>query len=142
VAEGVRLHINTFGLEDKFALFTDVQAKAAMRGAMTRIGTRGKALVKAKTPVKSGQSRAGIRSKSRGVAGTYAALIWPSGPHAHVTKWQDLGTGPRHKRKNGQYTGMVEPQYMFERSAGELEASAPGIVDDAISKAISRSGLG
>lgn len=141
MAEGVRLHVDTFGLQDKFALFTDVQAKAAMRGAMTRIGTRGKALVKAKTPVKSGASRAGIRSKSRGVGTTYGALIWPSGPHAHITKWQDLGTGPRHKR-NGQYTGLVEPQYMFERSAGELEALAPGIVDDAISKAISRAGLG
>lgn len=139
---GVRIHVDTFGLEDKFALFTDVQARAAMRSAMTRVGVTGKNLVKAKTPVKTGLSKAGIRSKSRGAGTTYGALIWPSGPHAHITKWQDLGTGPRNKRSTGQYTGMVEPQYMFERSAVELDEQAGAIVDRAISSAISRSGLG
>jgi hypothetical protein len=123
-------------LAEKFTAFTDVQAKRALRSATSRAGSRGRALVRAKTPVKSGLSKATTRS-----AGTTAvARVYPGGPHAHITRWQDQGTGPRHKR-NGQYTGFVEPQYMFERAKLELDPEVYGIYLEAVQAALAKAGL-
>jgi hypothetical protein len=130
----------TAPLEAKFSAFTDRTAKTALRSATSKAALRGKSLVKAKTPVKTGASRAGIRSMTRSAGATALARIYPSGPHAHVTRWQDQGTGERHKR-NGQYTGRVEPQYMFERSQVELEGEVDQIYETAIALALVKAAL-
>lgn len=134
------VHVDTHGLAEKFSLFNETQARRALRSATSRAGVRGKNLVKRKVPVKTGIGKAGIRSMSRGGGATAIAKIYASGPHAHIVRWQDQGTGPRHK-KNGQYTGIVEPQYFFERATVELDAEVDAIFTAAIDMALARAGL-
>lgn len=136
----ITTHVETGALEAKLALFTESGARRALRSATSRAGVRGRNLVRQKTPVKTGVSRAGIRSVSRSAGATAIARIYPSGPHAYITRWQDQGTGPRHK-KNGQYTGMVEPQYMFERGAAELDGEVEAIYNAVFDAALARAGL-
>jgi hypothetical protein len=138
---GVGVHVLTFGLADRLEVLTARELKKANKSAVSKAGTKGRSLVRAKTPVKSGLSKAGIRKTTKSAGGAASARIFPGGPHAHVTRWQDQGTGERHKQ-DGQSTGMVSPQYMFERSAAELEGWFPVIMDAEVAAAIVRSGLG
>jgi hypothetical protein len=137
------VHVDTHGLPDRLERFcsTEGEAKRALRSAMVKIGGKGRTLVRQKTPSKTGASRRGIKSTTKVLGVEFTTTIFPSGPHAHVTRWQDQGTGPRHKKKNGQYTGIVEPQYMFERSATELDVVAAMLVEDSIGSAIVKAGL-
>jgi hypothetical protein len=136
------VHVDTYGLADRLERFarTEGEAKRGVRSAMVKIGGKGRTLVRQKTPSKSGASRRGITATTKSAGVDIVTTIYPAGPHAHVTRWQDQGTGPRHKR-NGQYTGIIEPQYMFERTSGELDLIVGAIVDEAMAAAIAKSGL-
>lgn len=139
---GVKVDVLTFGLEKKLDLFasTEGEAKRAVRSAMTKVGTRGRTLVRQKAPARTGIGKRGIKTSTRTASTLIVTRIYPSGPHAHIMKWQDQGTGRRYKR-NGQYTGELEPQYFFERTETQLADLAPQIIDDAIGSAIVKSGL-
>ena len=135
------VHVNSHGLPEKLSLFTSVEAKRAIRTAVGRAGQRGRTLARAGAPVKTGAGRAGIRSTSvRGLSNTAIAKVYPSGPHAHIMRWQDQGTGPRHT-KTGASRGMVSPQFFFERAALRLEDELPAIMDAEIDKALAKAGL-
>jgi hypothetical protein len=136
------VHVDSHGLPAKLSLFTSVEAKRAIRTAVGRAGQRGRTLVRQGAPVKTGLGRAGIRSTSvRGLSNTAVAKIYPSGPHAHIMRWQDQGTGERHNR-HGASRGMVSPQYFFERGALRLDGELPTIMNAEIDKALAKAGLG
>jgi hypothetical protein len=137
---GVSVHVVTFGLPEKLDMLKDRELKRANKSAVSKAGTRGRSLVKATIPVKTGVARAGIRKTTKSAGGTAVSKVFPSGSHKHIAIWQDQGTGGRHK-KNGQYTGFVEPQYFFERAATDLEGYLPGIMEAEVAAAIARSGL-
>jgi len=137
---GVSVHVLTFGLPEKLDVLKDRELKRANRNAVSKAGTKGRSLVKATIPVRTGQARAGIRKTTKSAGGTAVAKVFPSGPHRHIAIWQDQGTGERHK-KNGQSTGRVEPQYFFERAATALEGYLPVIMEAEVEAAIIRSGL-
>lgn len=134
----ITTHVETGPLEAKLALFTESGARSALRAGMTRIGNRGRRLVVQK---ETWLTNADIGKKSRVVGAVGFARIYPQGEDRHIIRWQDQGTGPRHKKSNGQYTGRVEPQYFFERASAELDAEADGIMDDAVNAALARAGL-
>lgn len=136
----LKVTVDTNGLEEKLSLFTHVEAKRAVKSGVSKAVSRGKTVVKRATPVKTGLSRSGIRSKTTMAGDTARGRIFPTGPHAYITRWQDQGTGERHTRK-GANRGFVEPQYMFERGAMAIEEELPIIMDLAIDAALARSGL-
>ena len=131
----IHTHVETFGLAERLDLVTKVTAKAAMRSATRRVTARGRTLARGMAPSKTGIGKKGIVSKNRSAGTLFIGRVYPSGPHAHIMKWQDQGTGERHKR-DGQPTGEIEPQYFFERASMILDKEAPGIFDDAISAAL------
>lgn len=138
---GVSVHtIGTELLVANLDAFTAREGKAALRSGVRRATSRGRTLVRAGAPVKTGIGRAGIRSVNKSAGITAVGKVYPSGAHAHIMRWQDQGTGGRHKH-NGQYTGVIEPQYFFERGATELEPEIQGIFDTAILEALAKSGL-
>jgi hypothetical protein len=107
---------------------------------MGKVGRRGVVLVRQKAPSRTGVGKRGIKSTTHSFGVVVTARIFPSGPHAHIMKWQDQGTGERHKH-DGQSTGLVEPQYFFERTATELDLVAWEIIDSSIGRALSETGL-
>jgi hypothetical protein len=137
----IGVHVDTHGLPEKLSLFTSVEAKRAIRGAVTKAGQRGKTLAKAGAPVKTGAGRAGIRSSSvRGLSNTAVAKVYLSGPHAYIMRWQDQGTGERHN-KHGASRGFVSPTLFMERAAIRLEDELPLIMDEYIDAALAKAGL-
>lgn len=136
----VHTHVETFGLQSRFELFTAVGAKKAFRKGARRVGSRGRTLARAGAPVKTGLSKAGIRSSVRSTGTVSTTKIYPSGPHRHITIWQDQGTGERHKR-DGQPTGMVEAQFFFERASLVLDGEVSDIYESVIDEALRAAGL-
>jgi hypothetical protein len=136
----VSVHVLTFGLPEKLDVLKDRELKRANKSAVSKAGTKGRSLARAKAPDKSGKGKAGIRKTTKSVGGTAVAKVYLSGPHAHIMYWQDQGTGKRYKR-DGQSTGRVEPQYFMERAAADLEGYLPGIMEAEVAAAIIRSGL-
>jgi hypothetical protein len=136
----VSVHVLTFGLPARIDVLKDRELKRANKNAVSKAGTRGRSLVRATIPVRTGAARAGIRKTTKSAGGTAVAKVFPSGPHRHIAIWQDQGTGGRHKR-NGQYTGFVEAQYFFERAAADLEGYLPVVMEAEVEAAIVRSGL-
>lgn len=136
------IHVDTHGLAERFAAFTDREAKAALRAGVTKAGKKGQDLARVGAPKRTGAGAAGIRSTTRSSGGTAVALIRPTGPHAHIMVWQDQGTGPRHKRSNGQYTGKIRALHFFEQAAAVLDVYAPVVLEAEIAAAIAKSGLG
>jgi hypothetical protein len=113
----IRLNVDTNGLPEKLSVFTHTQAKQAVRSG-----------------------RAGIRSSTKTVGYTVTGRVFPSGPHAHIMRWQDQGTGPRHT-KRGADRGSLVPQYFFERGAEQVRVELPAIIDAAIEAGLVKSGL-
>jgi hypothetical protein len=136
----LKIHVLTFGLPERIDVLKDVELKRANRNAVSKAGTRGRSLVRATIPTRTGLAKAGIRKTTKSAGAVAISRVFPSGPHRHIAIWQDQGTGPRHKR-NGQYTGIIEPQYFFERAAADLEGYLPGIMDAEVAAAIAKSGL-
>ena len=136
----IGIHVLTYGLPARIDILKDAELKRANRNAVSKTGTRGRQLARAMAPKRTGIGAAGIRKISRGAGSVAIAKVYPSGPHAHVMRWQDQGTGPRHKR-NGQYTGFVEPQYFFERAAAPLPDYLEAAMAAEVGSAIRRSGL-
>jgi len=136
----LRVKVDTHGLPEKLSVFTHVEAKRAVRGGVSKAVGRGRTTVRRLAPAKTGIGRAGIRSSTRTVGYTVTGRIFPSGPHAHIMRWQDQGTGDRHTRK-GADRGSLTPQYFFERGAIQIETELPVIMDAAIEAALVKSGL-
>jgi hypothetical protein len=136
----VSVHVVTFGLPEKLDVLKDRELKRANKSAVSKAGTRGRSIVRATIPVRTGVARAGIRKTTRSAGGTATAKVFPSGPHRHIAIWQDQGTGGRTTR-SGAYRGRIEPQYFFERAAADLEGYLPGIMEAEVAAAIVRSGL-
>ena len=137
---GVSVHVLTFGLPEKLDVLKDRELKRANRNAVSKAGTRGRSLVRATIPVRTGIARAGIRKTTKSAGGTAVAKVFPSGPHRHIAIWQDQGTGGRHTR-SGAYRGFIEPSFFFERAAADLEGYLPVIMEAEVEAAIIRSGL-
>jgi hypothetical protein len=140
MSDGLFLHVDTHGLQQRFEVFTSRGARAALRKGARRAGSRGRTLARAGAPVKTGVGRAGIRASTRGAGDVVITKIYPSGPHAHIMRWQDQGTGERHTR-SGRSTGMVEPQFFFERAKLILDGEVEGIFDGVIDEALAAAGL-
>lgn len=140
MSDSMSVHVDTFGLQQKFEIFTSRGARMALRKGARRAGSRGRTLARAGAPVKTGVGRAGIRSTTRSVGDVAIARVYPSGPHAHIMRWQDQGTGERHKR-DGQPTGMVEAQFFFERAKLMLDGEVDGIFESVITDALAAAGL-
>lgn len=136
----IKLHVDTNGLPEKLSVFTHVEAKRAVRSGVLKIVARGKSTVKRGAPVRTGVGKAGIRSSTKTVGYTITGRVFPTGPHAHIMRWQDQGTGDRHTRR-GANRGTVTPQYFFERGAMQVEAESGVILDAAIEAALVKSGL-
>lgn len=136
----LKVKVDTNGLPEKLAVFTHTQAKQAIRSGVSKTVTRGKNTVRRGAPVKTGVGRAGIRSSTRTVGYTITGRVFPTGPHAHIMRWQDQGTADRHTRK-GANRGSLVPQYFFERGAIQIEAELPVALDTAIEVALVKSGL-
>jgi len=135
------VHVDTHGLPEKLSLFSSVEAKRAIRGAVGKAGQRGRTLARAGAPVRTGIGRAGIRSTSvRGLSNTAIAKIYLSGSHAHIMRWQDQGTGDRHTH-SGADRGMVGAQHFMERAAIRLEDELPLIMNEYIDAALAKAGL-
>lgn len=137
----VHVHVLTYGLADKFELFTSVGARAALRKGARRAGARGRTLTRAGAPVKTGIGRAGIRSTTRGFGNVAIAKVFPSGPHAHIMRWQDQGTGERVQHSTGRHTGRVDAQFFFERAKLQLDGEVDGIFESVIDDALRAAGL-
>jgi hypothetical protein len=138
----IGVHVDTHGLPEKLTMFTKVEARRAIRGAVGRAAQRGRVYVRAEAPVKTGIGRAGIRSSSvRGLSNTAVAKVYQTGAHAHIMRWQDKGTGERHTH-SGAGRGKVDAQYFFERGSIRLEDELPAIMDAYIDAALAKSGLG
>jgi hypothetical protein len=136
------VHVDSHGLPERLSLFTSVEAKRAIRTAVGRAGQRGRTLARAGAPTKTGAGRAGIRSSSvRGLSNTAAAKVYLSGPHAHIMRWQDQGTGDRHTH-TGADRGVLGPQHFMERAALRLDDELPLIMEAEIDKALAKAGLG
>lgn len=136
----LKVTVDTNGLPEKLAVFTHIEAKRAVRSGVAKAVSRGKTTVKAGAPVKTGIGKAGIRSSTRTRGYTITGRIFPSGPHAHIMRWQDQGTGDRHT-KRGANRGTIEPQFFFERGAIQIDAELSGLMDIAIEGALVKSGL-
>jgi hypothetical protein len=137
---GVHVHVLDFGLQLKFDALKERELKRANKTAVSKAATRGKTLAKGMAPKRTGVGAAGIRKTSASGGVVAIAKVYVSGPHAHIMRWQDQGTGERHKH-DGQSTGMVEPQYFMERAGGALEGYLPAIMEAEVEAAIIRSGL-
>lgn len=141
---GIHVHVDTHGLQDRLAVLKDREVKTAIRRAVSKAGTRGRTIARRLAPVgtgpDAGTGRAGISKTSTRGGTTATCTIFLGGPHAHIMKWQDQGTGKRSTRR-GANRGTVEPQYFMERAATELEGWLPLITDLEVDAAIARSGL-
>lgn len=141
----IRVHVDTFGLQDRLAALGDRELKRAIRSAVSKAGTRGRTIARAGAPVRTGAGRAGISKTSTRGGDTATCTIFLGGPHAHIMKWQDQGTGRRSTKgrrgKRAHSTGSVEPQYFMERAASALEDWLPLIMDLEVDAALLRSGL-
>ncbi len=137
----MRVHVDSHGLSEKLSLFSSVEGKRAIRTAVGRAGQRGRTLARVGAPTRTGIGRAGIRSSSvRGLSNTAVAKVYLTGPHAHIMRWQDQGTGDRHTRL-GADRGEVGAQHFMERAAIALEDELPRIMDAEIDKALAKAGL-
>jgi hypothetical protein len=136
----IRLNVDTNGLPEKLSVFTHTQAKQAVRSGVSKSVGRGRTTVRRLAPSKTGVGRAGIRSSTKTVGYTVTGRVFPSGPHAHIMRWQDQGTGPRHT-KRGADRGSLVPQYFFERGAEQVRVELPAIIDAAIEAGLVKSGL-
>lgn len=137
---GVSVHVLTFGLPEKLDVLKDRELKRANRTAVSKAGTKGRSLARGMAPTRTGVGRAGIRKSMKSSGSIAVSKVYLSGPHAHIMRWQDQGTGYRHKR-DGQGTGRVEPQFFMERAADALEGYLPMVMDAEVEAAIIRSGL-
>jgi hypothetical protein len=137
----LKVKVDTNGLPEKLSVFTHVEAKRAVRSGVSKTVSRGRTTVRRLAPARTGIGRAGIRSSTRTVGYTVTGRIFPSGPHAHIMRWQDQGTGPRHTRRTHAYRGEITPQYFFERGAMQVADELPATMDLAIEDALIKSGL-
>ncbi len=137
----LKINVDTNGLPEKISLFTHAEAKRAVKSGVSKSVLRGRNTVRRLAPVKTGIGKAGIRSSTKMVGYTARGRIFPSGPHAHIMRWQDQGTGPRHTRRTHAYRGEITPQFFFERGAMQIEVELPVIMDAAIEAALVKSGL-
>lgn len=137
---GLVVKVDTNGLQEKLRFFTDVEAKNALRLATRRVGNHGRDLVRSAAPKKTGVGAAGIKSTMRSSGSTAVARIYPSGPHAHIMRWQDQGVVSRHTKK-GANRGALPALHYFELAAATLEITAGLTFDAAIQEALLKSGL-
>lgn len=142
----IRLNVDvrTYGFPAKVARFSDVEARKAIRSAVSAGARRGRSLAKAGAPVRTGLGRSAISmSTARGLRNSAVAKVYIKGGRrgpAYYMYFQDQGTGPRHT-KSGAYRGMVDPGLFFERAALRLDDELPMILDAEIAKALKKAGL-
>jgi hypothetical protein len=137
----LKVKVDTNGLPEKLSVFTHTQAKQALRSGVGKTVTRGRNTVRRLAPRRTGIGAAGIKSTTRTRGYTITGRVFPSGDHAHIMRWQDQGTGPRHTRRTDAYRGEITPQYFFERGAMQIEAELPVALDVAIEAGLVKSGL-
>ena len=137
---GLYVHVDTRGIDGKFRFFTEVEAKKALRSGVRRAGVKGRDLARTAAPKKTGVGAAGIKMKQRSAGVTSIAKIYPSGPHAHIMRWQNTGVPSRHTRTDAN-RGALPALHFMEQAAAVLEAWAPLILEEEITAALFRSGL-
>lgn len=137
--------VQTYGLPEKFQLFTDVQARQAIRSAVSAGGRRGRSLAKAGAPVRTGAGKAAIRMSSvRGLRNSAVAKVFIAGGRrgpAYYMYFQDQGTGDRHTRSGADRGAVQPPQFFMERAALRLDNELPAILAAEVDKALAKSGL-
>lgn len=140
MTESLAVRVNLNGFDEKLRFFTDVEAKKAIRSGIRKAGVKGRDLARTGAPKKSGVGAAGIRSTQRSSGLTSVARIYPSGPHAHIMRWQDQGVPSRHTRSDAN-RGRLPALHFFEQAAAVLDVWAPLVLEEEITAALFRSGL-
>jgi hypothetical protein len=141
MSDSLKITVDLHGLTDKLRVLSDVEVKSAVRSGVSKIGTAGRTMARGMASKKTGIGAAGISKTTPRGGSTVTCTIYYGGAHAHIMRWQDEGTGRRHKR-DGQYTGFLEPQRVMERTAMALEPLCEAIMEVEIEAAIVKSGLG
>jgi HK97 gp10 family phage protein len=140
----LRVEVLTYGLQERFQLFNDVQARKAIRTAVTASARRGRTIARATAPVRTGRGKAAISSSTaRGLANTALAKVYITGGQrgpAFYMYFQDQGTGDRHTR-TGADRGYVTPRHFMEQAALRLDDELPRIMEAEIEKALAKAGL-